>query len=61
MIGTKCQQSGAPTCSRLCGRDDAESRLKIGAPNPEVYHYLSTSSFFERIFSAILILAISVA
>ena len=27
-----------------------ESRLKIGAPNPKVYHYLSTSSFFERIF-----------
>jgi ArsR family metal-binding transcriptional regulator len=36
MIRTKCRQSGAPTCSRLCGRHDAESRLKIGAPNPKV-------------------------
>jgi hypothetical protein len=28
---TKRQHSGAPACSRLCTRDDAESRLKIGA------------------------------
>ena len=33
MLGMKCRQSGAPTCSRLYGRNDAESRLKIGAPN----------------------------
>jgi hypothetical protein len=36
MIRAKCQQSGAPTWSRLCARDEAESRLKIGAPNPKV-------------------------
>jgi len=30
---TKCSQPGAPTCSRLHGHDDAESRLQIGAPN----------------------------
>jgi hypothetical protein len=36
MFRTKSRRSGAPTCSRLHGRDDAENRLKIGAPDPKV-------------------------
>ena len=31
MLGMKCQQAGAPTCSRLHGHDDAESRLESNA------------------------------
>jgi len=35
-LRTKCQQSGAPTCSRFMVANSYEKPMKIGAPNPEV-------------------------
>jgi len=47
----KCLLSGAPACSRLGDREDAESRFKIGAPNPKVCCNPSESRIFTKIFT----------
>jgi len=49
MHRAKRQHSGAPTCSRLYARDDAESRLKIGAPNRKVSRNPSESRILAKI------------
>jgi hypothetical protein len=48
MPRTKCLQSGAPTCSRLGDGNDAESRFKIGAPNPKVWNIRASPASIDK-------------
>jgi len=51
MLHAKGERFGAPTCSRLYGHDDGESRLKIGAPepnNPDISCYTRKANGLER-------------